>query len=235
VTRKCGNLSFCTECVDWSLFADTKGWIKTSAAALDKGSGKFVQRDLAEGIGLPKVGHVIFKDYATQLEYIRSCKELWEKGMYVELSAYQCHAFMDFRFVGDKEWQIIHDQLNGAGVPSMQDEWRKLFTSVVEPVSVEKPPKNKRVIKPKAAKKATAKAKAVKKPMVKKAPAKAKTSTKTEAVKKESAAKKLTRSTTKKPVVSKKTVSAVKKVPATKTGTKRTAVKKKSTSQVKSK
>lgn len=216
-------------------FADTKGWIKTSAAALDKGSGKFVQRDLAEGIGLPKVGHVIFKDYATQLEYIRSCKELWEKGMYVELGAYQCHAFMDFRFVGDKEWQIIHDQLNGAGVPSMQDEWRKLFTSVVEPVSVEKPPKNKRVIKPKAAKKATAKAKAVKKPMVKKAPAKAKTSTKTKAVKKESAAKKLTRSTTKKPVVSKKTVSAVKKVPATKTGTKRTAVKKKSTSQVKSK
>lgn len=158
-------------------FANTKGWIKTSAAALDKGSGKFAQRDLAEGIGLPKVGHVIFKDCATQLEYIRSCKELWEKGMYVELGAYQCHAFMDFRFVGDKEWQIIHDGLNGAGVPSMQEEWRKLYTAVVEPAEeVEPPAKKKRAVKAKtAAKKTTAKAKTLKKTSVKKVPAKAKT------------------------------------------------------------
>jgi glycosidase len=115
-------------------FTDTRGWIKTSAAYLNKGSGKLRKKNLAEGIGLPHVGYVIFKDYASQLEYIRSCKEIWEKGMYVELGAYQCHAFMEFRFVGDKEWKIICDQLNGAGVPSMQEEWRKLF-SVIEEVT----------------------------------------------------------------------------------------------------
>lgn len=189
-------------------FADTKGWIKNSAAALDKGSGKLVQRNLAEGIGLPKVGYVIFKDYATQLEYIRSCAEIWEKGMYVELGAYQCHAFMDFRFVGDKEWQIIHDGLNGAGVPSMQDEWRKLFTAIVEPAEeVEPPAKKKRAVKAKtAAKKTTAKAKTLKKTSVKKVPAKAKTakkpatktSTKTKAVRKESTAKRSAKNATKK-------------------------------------
>jgi hypothetical protein len=189
-------------------FADTKGWIKNSAAALDKGSGKLVQRNLAEGIGLPKVGYVIFKDYSTQLEYIRSCAEIWEKGMYVELGAYQCHAFMDFRFVGDKEWQIIHDGLNGAGVPSMQDEWRKLFTAIVEPAEeVEPPAKKKRAVKAKtAAKKTTAKAKTLKKTSVKKVPAKAKTakkpatktSTKTKAVRKESTAKRSAKNATKK-------------------------------------
>ncbi len=142
-------------------FADTKGWIKTSASALDKGSGKLVHRNLAEGIGVPKVGCVIFKDYATQLEYIRSCKELWEKGMYIELGAYQCHAFMDFRFVGDKEWRIIHDQLNGAGVPSMQEEWNRLFARVEEPVAEEKSAK-KTARKP-ATKKAARRAKATKK------------------------------------------------------------------------
>ncbi|MDL1942366.1 alpha-amylase [Chloroflexi bacterium CFX2] len=108
-------------------FADTKGWIKTSAAALDKATGKLKRNNLAEGLALPREGYVIFKDYASQLEYIRSCREIWEKGLYVELGAYQCHAFMDFRFVGDREWGEIYRALNGAGVPSMQEEWRKWF------------------------------------------------------------------------------------------------------------
>ncbi|WKZ37877.1 MAG: alpha-amylase family glycosyl hydrolase [Anaerolineales bacterium] len=125
-------------------FADTRGWINTSAAALDKGSGRLKRKNLAEGIGLPRAGYVIFKDYAAQLEYIRSCSEIWENGMYVELGAYQCHAFMDFRFVDGAEWQILFDQLKGTGVPSMQDEWRKLFAAAeVTPVK-EAPAKKKR-------------------------------------------------------------------------------------------
>ena len=128
-------------------FAETRGWIKTSAAYIDKGSGKTIRRNIAEGLGLPRVGHVIFKDYVTQLEYIRSCKEIWDKGMYIELGAYQCHAFMEWRFVGDSEWKTICDQLNGAGVQSMQDEWRKLF-SVVEEVKAEVlVPKKKRAVR----------------------------------------------------------------------------------------
>ncbi|MCL4260958.1 MAG: alpha-amylase, partial [Anaerolineales bacterium] len=80
-------------------FADTKGWIKTSAAYLDKSTGDLRQKSLAEALGLPFEGYVIFKDYVTRLEYIRSCEELWGKGLYVELHAYQHHVFMDWRFV----------------------------------------------------------------------------------------------------------------------------------------
>ncbi len=108
-------------------FADTRGWINASAAYLDKSTGNMLQKNLAEGIGLPRVGYVIFKDCASQLEYIRACKEVWEKGLYVELGAYQCHAFIDFRFVGDSEWKTICNQLNGAGVPSMQEKWTEFF------------------------------------------------------------------------------------------------------------
>ncbi len=139
-------------------FADTRGWIKTSAAYIDKSSGKTKRKNLAEGIGLPRVGHVIFKDYVTQLEYIRSCKEIWDKGMYVELGAYQCHAFMDFRFVGDTEWKTICDKLNGAGIPSMQDEWKKLFAvPEVAPVE-EKPAKKRRAVRKAVVKNAAVKA-----------------------------------------------------------------------------
>jgi glycosidase len=139
-------------------FADTKGWIKTSAAYIDKGSGKTIRRNLAEGLGLPRVGHVIFKDYVTQLEYIRSCQEIWDNGVYIQLGAYQTHAFMDWRFVGDSEWTTICDQLNGAGVPSMQDEWNKLFKDEGSGMKDEEVP----VKKKRAVRKVAAKAKSVK-------------------------------------------------------------------------
>lgn len=199
-------------------FADTSGWIKTSAAALDKTSGSLKQRSLAEGLGLPRQGYVIFKDYALQLEYVRSCEELWNKGMYVELGAYQCHAFMDFRFVYEKEWQTVHDELNGAGVQSMQEEWRRRFAVTEEPVAEEKPAKKKRVLRKKTS---VAKAKA-KKPAAKKTPAKTK-NTLPKAVKKETAKKKSAptkavkpKVAAKKPVASKSKAVPLKKPVATK-------------------
>ena len=108
-------------------FADTKGWIKTCAAYLDKSTGDLRQKSLAEALGLPFEGYVIFKDYVTHLEYIRSCEELWSKGLYVELHAYQHHVFMDFQFVESGEWKVICDALNGAGVESMSAKWEEMF------------------------------------------------------------------------------------------------------------
>ena len=108
-------------------FADTRGWIKTSAAYLDKSTGDLRQKSLAEGLGLPFEGYVIFKDYVTHLEYIRSCEELWQKGLYLDLHAYQHHVFMDWRFVDDEKWRDIYVALNGAGVESVQGKWEEMF------------------------------------------------------------------------------------------------------------
>jgi glycosidase len=108
-------------------FAETRGWIKISAAYLNKNTGDLRQKSLAEGLSLPFEGYVIFKDYITHLEYIRSCEELWQQGMYVELNAYQHHVFMDWRFVEDPNWESIHSNLNGAGVESMQAKWDEMF------------------------------------------------------------------------------------------------------------
>jgi hypothetical protein len=124
-------------------FAETSGWIKTSAAYLDKGSGDLRQKSLAEGLDLPFEGYVIFKDYVTQLEYIRSCEEIWAKGLYVQLGAYQHHAFLDWRLVeANEKWSEIHLALNGAGVPSVQGKWEELF-GVKEEIVEEKMKKTK--------------------------------------------------------------------------------------------
>jgi len=119
-------------------FGDTRGWVKTSASYTDKSKGKLVSKTLAEGLGLPRDGYVIFKDYVSHLEYIRSCAELWDKGLYIELGAYQCHAFMDFQLVSGNEWKQIFERLNGAGVESMQAKWEEMFGLVKVPEEVKR-------------------------------------------------------------------------------------------------
>ena len=183
-------------------FADTSGWIKTSVAYLDKGTGDLRQKSLAEGLSLPFEGYVIFKDYVSHLEYIRSCEELWQKGMYVELHAYQHHVFMDWQFVDDEKWGDIYVALNGSGVESMQAKWDEMFVEkkeeVVEEVKVKKPRKKKDETGKKTA---SGKSKAVTKPNAKKVTAK-KPVKKTKDVKPKAVAKKAV----KKPIV-KKTLS----------------------------
>ena len=191
-------------------FADTQGWIKTSAAYLDKATGDLRQKSLAEALGLPFEGYVIFKDYVTHLEYICSCEELWQKGLYVELHAYQHHVFMDWRFVDDGNWELVHRNLNGAGVESMQAKWDEMFgvkEEVLEEAKVKKPRKKA------VAKKVSAK----KKPATVK-----KTSAKTKPVAKNSPAKKAVKSTQKSPAKKKPAAkkTAVKKAPVKATRTK---------------
>jgi glycosidase len=108
-------------------FTDTRGWIKTSAAAIEKDSGRLTQKSLFEGLRLPRDGYAIFKDYVTHLEYIRSCRELLEKGLYLELGAYQCHALLEWRFVEGDDWKVVNNALNGAGVESVQAKRDELF------------------------------------------------------------------------------------------------------------
>ena len=68
----------------------------------------------------------------------------------MQLSAYQHHAFLDWRIVvGDEKWQAVHDALNGAGVESVQGKWDEIFgvrEKVVEE-KVKKPAKKERIKK----------------------------------------------------------------------------------------
>jgi glycosidase len=136
-------------------YADTRGWVKTSAAYMDKAAGKLIQKTLGEGLGLPggQLDYVIFRDYVTHLEYIRSCRELVEKGLFVLLSAYQCHVFLDWRFVHGEQWRTVNEPLNGAGVPSIQARFDELFAvkEEVKPGQVKAKPK--RVTKPRTTRK----------------------------------------------------------------------------------
>ncbi len=104
------------------------GWIRKSVSYREKGSTKLSRIILAEALSLPQNGYAIFKDFVTGLEYIRSCRDLYEHGLYLELSKYQCHVFLDWRFVSsdDERWPEVCHFLNGAGIPSIQAKYDEL-------------------------------------------------------------------------------------------------------------
>jgi glycosidase len=115
-------------------FSSTSGRIRLSVPYASKaadGSKRQIRRSLAEGLGLPKErgAFVAFRDARTRLEYIRSCREIWEEGLAVSLDAYGTHVFWEFREVSDGvagQWARVAARLNGAGVPSLDDALREL-------------------------------------------------------------------------------------------------------------
>ncbi len=116
-------------------WAEARGYIRTSAAYAVKeadGGKRLEQTSLADGLGLPNDGnaYVIFRDVASNLEYIRNCQQLHNDGMYVELGAFKYHVFLDFRVEQDNEWhQYGHlmGYLAGRGVPSIEDALKEIF------------------------------------------------------------------------------------------------------------
>ncbi|MBM3129746.1 MAG: alpha-amylase [Chloroflexi bacterium] len=112
-------------------YADTRGWIRASAAYLDKASGKLIQKNLGEGLEFARAENVfvVFCDQVSELEYIRPSVELGEQGLYIELGAYQRHVFLDFREVCDdarQHYARLCASLNGRGVPSVDDAAREI-------------------------------------------------------------------------------------------------------------
>ena len=86
---------------------------------------------MAEGLGLPNdpLVFVAFRDARTGLEYLRSAREIWERGLWMRLDAYEGHVFWEFREVTDGtagQWRRLAERLEGAGVPSLEAALRDL-------------------------------------------------------------------------------------------------------------
>ena len=117
-------------------YGSTRGWVRSSVAySIKTGEGDdrtLVQKDLGEGLGLQgdQDRFCIFRDNRAGLEYIRNSRELTEKGLYVELGAYQYHVFIDFREVRDdpgRPYAQIAKDLNGRGVPSIEEVLKEML------------------------------------------------------------------------------------------------------------
>jgi glycosidase len=107
-------------------YGGTRGTVDFSAAYADKGAGRLRQKRLHEGLGLSgdMAAILAWRDSLTGLEYLRRAKDLAEHGLTLDLHAYQCHVFLDWRELRVTErqrWDRLCDQLNGSGVQNLDE------------------------------------------------------------------------------------------------------------------
>jgi len=121
-------------------YGDTAGWVRTSAAYMDKKIGALRQVDLQTGLALPDYAQsfVIFRDQLNGLEYIRNCADIKEKGLFIQLDAYRAHVFLGFQVVRDDahhHWQRVHDHLKGRGTSDIHMlQWELPLQPVLQPL-----------------------------------------------------------------------------------------------------
>jgi len=148
-----------------NVFGDTSGWINRSCSYLEKSSGLIKTVSLTEALEISSEDNnfVIFKDRITGLQYVRSCSELAENGLFVALQAYKYHVFTDFRQVNDTEnylWKKLWEKLNGKGCIDIETELDKIrysklheaFRKIVNRDTFEKLIKDRKINKKKTAK-----------------------------------------------------------------------------------
>ncbi len=107
-------------------YGQTRGTIDWSAAYADKGANQLRQQRLREGLGLSDNSSVTlaWRDSLTGLHYLRRASDLAERGLTVDLHAYQCHVFLDWRELAStakQPWDRLSDHLNGRGVANLDD------------------------------------------------------------------------------------------------------------------
>jgi hypothetical protein len=114
-------------------YASTHGWIRLSCAYADKADGgkHLRQRTLGESLGI--VGDVsiftAFRDALSGLEYLHRARDLADRGLNLQLHAYQTHTFLHWRDLhadAAHPWGELCDSLAGRGVPSLDDALRDL-------------------------------------------------------------------------------------------------------------
>ncbi|MCX5809300.1 MAG: alpha-amylase family glycosyl hydrolase [Proteobacteria bacterium] len=120
--------------------SNTKGWIKTSVAYSAKkgpdGTRILSRETLGNGLNFNNGDNyfTIFKDHTTNLEYIRKNRELFDKGLFMELGPYDYHVFIDFYEIQDNERQhyaSLASYLKGRGVPNIDEALHEVFLQPV--------------------------------------------------------------------------------------------------------
>jgi len=115
-------------------FAATAGWVRNSSPRTVKdtsGESRTLCTTLGEALGINPDGRYYyrFRDTADGLEYLRHGKELVEKGLFLKLEAYECHAFIDFREIRDDDygtWGKLCRKLDGRPVACLDEEFRRI-------------------------------------------------------------------------------------------------------------
>jgi hypothetical protein len=106
-------------------YPEAGGWIHQSAAAIPQKSGGFRRDSLCQALGFhgSSARFALLREQRQDLWYIRSSKEIAERGLFVSLKGYEAQVFIDIHEVEDDRrgrYARLHAELNGRGVRDVQ-------------------------------------------------------------------------------------------------------------------
>ena len=109
--------------------AATRGSIRLSTGVAEEPSNPdrpLVRTTLGDGLRLSGGAdtYVIMRDAVTGLEFLKSCRQLRDDGMRLDLGAYQLHCFVALREVVSNEehpWAELATEFDGVGVRSLDE------------------------------------------------------------------------------------------------------------------
>ncbi len=111
------------------------GWISNScryAAKTDSDNVSMQTEHIAQAIGLTNDSkhYCIFREKKSELWYIRSSADLYEKGIFLQLNGYEFQIIMDITEVEDDDTGMYHvlcKELNGRGVQDIDVALKEIF------------------------------------------------------------------------------------------------------------
>jgi hypothetical protein len=112
-------------------YYQTSGWIHQSSPPIPQGSG-FQLDNLSEALSIHGENHyfTLLREQRSGLWYIRSSKEICERGMFVSLNGYEAQVFLDIHEVEDTatgRWARLNHELNGRGTPDPEAAIQDIF------------------------------------------------------------------------------------------------------------
>ena len=117
-----------------NVYERAAGYIKTSCAyAVKSENGTALHtEDFAHAWCLTNHGdyYCIFTEQKSGLQFIRSSRELFEKGMYIQLNGFECQVLSDVHEIQDDEsgkYRLLCEHLGGRGSSDITADLRDLY------------------------------------------------------------------------------------------------------------
>jgi hypothetical protein len=109
-------------------YARASGWIRQGAVAIPQKDGTYRQDSLCQSLSLHEEDRyfTLFREHRSGFWYIRSSKDLGERGFFASLNGYETQVFMEIHENADAQdakpgswaghWARLNHELNGRGV-----------------------------------------------------------------------------------------------------------------------
>jgi glycosidase len=122
-------------------YKSTRGWLNASSAFPRKTGDErqLIQENLAFCLGIPERpdAYMIMKEHNSGQEFLFPCLEIHRQGLYLELNAYQCLVYLEFKVAYDTPetpFALLNQFLGRKSVPDVHEALLELqYQEVLSP------------------------------------------------------------------------------------------------------